>query len=130
MKKTVLSVFVLASAGLLGCLPLAACPTVIKVASSSTVPDVKLLEGAFQRWEEGVESELKAGISFIHGGIEKEYLASQVVREPGFFLKKLEKNMFVVIILDASELRKKHEDQLAGKHGLQDGFQRTKGLFR
>jgi hypothetical protein len=78
------------------------------------------LEIIFQRWEEGIEAELRDNKNWVAGPlVERKYLAGQVTIAPSFFLEKLKKNMFVVLILDESELRKGHEDQLDGTEGMQ-----------
>jgi len=80
----------------------------------------RLLENTFLQWEEGLEAELLSGKSYVFGPeTELKYLAEHVASDPEFFLRKLKKNMFVVCILERSELKKEHENQFTGTLGLQ-----------
>lgn len=113
MRRLFITCFFLV--GILGCLFL------LVSTHEEAISEDLMLEEAFKRWEEGVEVELQAGKSYITGPeAERKYLADQVAKAPKFFAEKLKKNMFVVVILDASELGKEHTKRLTEITGVQD----------
>lgn len=86
--------------------------------ANETTPEE--MEALYQEWDRVVESELERGKSWIWGDERlNKQLGEMVASRPGFFLEKLNENMFVVLILEQSPLYRANLQRLRTLRSIQ-----------